>query len=60
MNCNVCGNITNLVASQGMGNTVRRWRKCPKCGNKFYTYEFPDKIVEKSEELTAYVKDGVN
>ena len=42
MNCIHCGHISNLVQSWAVAGTVKRHRKCPKCGKNFFTYEIPE------------------
>jgi len=58
MNCLRCGNVSNLVASEGLGFTVRRWRKCPKCDYKFHTYEIPEQNLKVAEEFALREKMG--
>jgi transcriptional regulator NrdR family protein len=51
MDCLRCGNVSNLMASEGLGYTVRRWRMCPKCDYKFHTYEIPAQNLKNAEEF---------
>ena len=50
MNCYLCNNVTNLIRSWGMEGTVRRFRECPNCGNKFFTYEIPEEMLKNAAE----------
>ena len=58
MNCEKCGNVSNLVGSEGLGVTVRRWRKCPKCDYKFHTYEISEKNLKIAQEFINRLKAG--
>jgi transcriptional regulator NrdR family protein len=33
-----------------MEGTVRRFRECPNCGNKFFTYEIPEEMLKNAAE----------
>lgn len=55
MQCSRCGSVTNLVGSESLGHTVRRMRVCPKCGNKFLTYEIPQMEIPEAED---FVENG--
>ena len=58
MNCERCGNVSNLMGSQGLSVTVRRFRQCPKCGYKFYTYEISEKNLKIAYEVIERTKLG--
>jgi transcriptional regulator NrdR family protein len=51
MNCINCGSTTNLVGSCGIGVSVRRYRRCPKCDAKMTTYEVPEQMLKKALEF---------
>jgi transcriptional regulator NrdR family protein len=50
MDCFLCGHITNLTQSWRMETTVRRYRECPNCGNKFFTYEIPEEMLKTADQ----------
>lgn len=51
MDCPKCKNISNLSGSQGLGATVRRYRKCPNCDYRFWTYEIPEEFLGEAKEF---------
>lgn len=42
MNCLNCGYVSDLIRSWSLEGTIKRFRKCSKCGHKFFTYEVPE------------------
>jgi len=39
--CAKCGGKTTVYNSRERGDTIKRHRKCPDCGNKLVTLEIP-------------------
>jgi transcriptional regulator NrdR family protein len=58
MQCSRCGNITNLKQSWAMEITVRRFRECPKCKNKFFTYEIPEQNIKNAQAFIDQANRG--
>ena len=58
MDCPRCGNVSNLKGSYGMRQTVRRFRECPKCNYKFFTYEIPEKDINDSRDYVDKIVGG--
>ena len=58
MDCPRCGNVSNLKGSYGMRQTVRRFRECPKCNYKFFTYEIPEKDINDSRDYIDKIVGG--
>ena len=56
MRCVFCGNEepgTRVVDSREADGTIRRRRECPTCGQRFTTYERPERV-----SLLVVKKDG--
>lgn len=58
MNCEKCGNLSNLIDSDNLQITVRRWRFCPKCNHKFHTYEIPSKSLKVAIQFVDQTNIG--
>lgn len=58
MDCIKCGNVSNLIGSDSLRETVRRWRLCPKCGYRYFTYEIPEQFLQNASEYVESVKGG--
>ena len=58
MDCPRCSNVTDLKQSYGMGVTVRRFRECPKCAYKFFTYEIPEMQIDDSRDYINKIVGG--
>jgi transcriptional regulator NrdR family protein len=41
-----------------MRQTVKRFRECPKCSYKFFTYEIPEKDINDSREYINKMVGG--
>jgi transcriptional regulator NrdR family protein len=41
-----------------MRQTVRRFRECPKCNYKFFTYEIPEKDINDSRDYINKMVGG--
>lgn len=50
MNCPVCLEKTKVLDSRPNEDSVRRRRKCLKCGYVFVTIEMDEDMVKKMEE----------
>ena len=58
MNCTRCGHISNLTQSWSLDGTVKRYRKCPKCDHKFFTYEIPEEsLTTATSFVDAFFND---
>ena len=63
MNCTICGsnNISVLTTRETFKSTsIRRRRKCKKCGYKFTTYETIDrssfKVIKRDKSIESFNK----
>ncbi len=59
MTCEACHGTTTVIDSRSQRSTIRRRRKCDKCGFRFTTYEISDAIFATLKNL-VWVKKALH
>jgi transcriptional regulator NrdR family protein len=49
-----CGGPTQVIDSRGAGESLRRRRKCKRCGAKVTTYEVP---ADRAQEILTAINE---